>query len=294
MARFVSYIDDNGGERVAFESGGKAHPLPPGMTMPTLLSLGRKAIACLAGEAAARPAVGRIGDLRPLPPVTNPGKIICLAGNYQEHIREGGGTAVDRARATPHLFIKPRTCLAPPGATVVRSRMTDRLDYECELAVVIGQTARDIPESEALAAIGGFTIANDVSSRRLLHDGRDPEAPRSERERCFDWLVGKWQDGSLPLGPALVTPDEVGDGSGLRLTLDVNGERRQDGNTSQMIFSAPEIVSFVSRYTALEPGDIICTGTCAGVAASSGRYLQPGDQVVGTIEKLGELRFTIG
>ena len=95
--------------------------------MPTLLALGRRALACLVEEATARPAVGRAADLRLLAPVTNPGKIICLAGNYQEHIREGGGTAVDRARATPHLFIKPRTCLAPPGATVVRSRMTDRL-----------------------------------------------------------------------------------------------------------------------------------------------------------------------
>jgi 2-keto-4-pentenoate hydratase/2-oxohepta-3-ene-1,7-dioic acid hydratase in catechol pathway len=294
MARFVSYTDDTDQERVGLEHGAEVHSLPAGLAMPTLLALGRRAAASLAEEAAARPAVGRVADLRLLAPVTNPGKIICLAGNYQEHIREGGGAEVDKSRATPHLFIKPRSCLAPPGAIVVRSRMTDRLDYECELAVVIGQTARDIPETKALAAIAGFTIANDVSSRRLLHDDRDPNAPRSERERFFDWLVGKWQDGSLPLGPAIVTPEEVGDGSGLRLTLDVNGERRQDGSTSQMIFSAPEIVSFVSRYTTLEPGDIICTGTCAGVAASSGRFLQPGDQVVGAIEKLGELRFSIG
>jgi 2-keto-4-pentenoate hydratase/2-oxohepta-3-ene-1,7-dioic acid hydratase in catechol pathway len=294
MPRLVSYIDDGARERAGVEHGGEVLALPAGLSLPVLLSLGPRAISCLVEEAAARPAVGRMAELRLLPPVSNPGKIICLAGNYQEHIREGGGVEVDKSRSTPHLFIKPRACLAPPGATVVRSRMTDRLDYECELAIVIGRTARDIPEAEALAAIGGFTIANDVSSRRLLHDGRDREAPRTEREKFFDWLVGKWQDSSLPLGPAVVTLDEVGDGSGLRLTLDVNGERRQDGSTSQMIFSAPEIVSFVSRYTTLEPGDLICTGTCAGVAASSGRFLQPGDQVVGAIEKLGELRFAIG
>jgi 2-keto-4-pentenoate hydratase/2-oxohepta-3-ene-1,7-dioic acid hydratase in catechol pathway len=294
MARFVSFIDDQWREQVGLEREGEVFALPAGLTLPVLLSLGPGVVASVAAAAAAQPAAGRTEALRLLPPVSNPGKILCLAGNYQEHVREGGGAEVEKARATPHLFIKPRTCLARPGATVLRSRMTDRLDYECELAIVIARTARDVPEAEALAAIGGFTIANDVSSRRLLHDGRDSDAPRTEREKFFDWLVGKWQDRSLPLGPALVTPDEVGDGSGLRLTLDVNGERRQDGSTSQMIFSAPEIVSFASRYTTLEPGDILCTGTCAGVAASSGRFLQPGDQVVGAIEKLGELQFAIG
>jgi 2-keto-4-pentenoate hydratase/2-oxohepta-3-ene-1,7-dioic acid hydratase in catechol pathway len=292
--RFVSYRDVHGEERVGLERDGEIYALPAGLTMPVLLSLGRQTASLLAEEAAARPTVGRLPDLRLVPPVPHPGKILCLAGNYQEHIREGGGQVVDKARSTPHLFIKPLSCLSPPGATVFRSRMTDRLDYECELAIVIGQTARDVSVQDGPAAIGGFTIANDVSSRRLLHDGLDADRPRSEREKFFDWLVGKWQDGSLPLGPAVVTPDEVGDGSGLRLTLDVNGERRQDGSTSQMIFSAPEIVAFASRYTTLEPGDIICTGTCAGVASSSGRFLQPGDQVVGAIEKLGELRFTIG
>lgn len=292
--RLVSYVDERYRERVGVEREGAVHALPAGLAMRTLLSLGRQAMAAIAEAAASRPAAGQLSDLRLLPPVPNPGKILCLAGNYQEHIREGGGQEVDKSRSTPHLFIKPRTCLAPPGATVVRSRMTDRLDYECELAIIIGQTARDLPSEAAPGVIGGFTIANDVSSRRLLHDGLDPERPRSEREKFFDWLVGKWQDGSLPLGPALVTPDEAGDGSGLRLTLDVNGERRQDGSTSQMIFSAPEIVAFASRYTTLEPGDILCTGTCAGVASSSGRFLQPGDQVVGAIERLGELRFTIG
>jgi 2-keto-4-pentenoate hydratase/2-oxohepta-3-ene-1,7-dioic acid hydratase in catechol pathway len=292
--RLVSYVDENGRERVGLQRGDEIHALPVGLTMPSLLALGPAAMAVIGEEAAARPAVGGVGDLRLLPPVPNPGKLLCLAGNYQEHVQEGGRPAVDKERSVPLLFIKPRTCLSPPGATVRRSRMTDRLDYECELAIVIGQTATDIPEAEAMKAVGGFTIANDVSSRRLLHDDRDPDASRGEREKFFDWLVGKWQDGSLPLGPALVTPDEVGDGSGLRLTLEVNGERRQDGNTSQMIFSVPEIVSFASRYTTLEPGDVICTGTCAGVAASTGRFLQPGDQVTGAIQKLGELRFSIG
>jgi 2,4-didehydro-3-deoxy-L-rhamnonate hydrolase len=292
--RWVSYVDEQRRERVGTERGGEIHPLPPGLTMPALLALGQPVMRAIGEEAAARPAAGRVGDLRLLPPVPNPGKLLCLAGNYQEHIKEGGGREVEKAASTPHLFIKPRTCLSPPGATVKRSRMTDRLDYECELAIIIGRTASDVSETEAMAKVGGFTIANDVSSRRLLHDDRDPDAPRSERIKFFDWLVGKWQDGSLPLGPDLVTPDEVGDGSGLRLTLDVNGERRQDGSTSQMIFSVPEIVSFASRYTTLEPGDVICTGTCAGVASSTDRFLHPCDQVVGAIEKLGELRFAIG
>src|SRR5207244_777469 len=181
--------------------------------------------------------------------------------------KEGGRPAVEKARSVPLLFLKPGTCLSPPGATVRRSRMTDRLDYECELAIVIGRAAADVSEAEAMQYVGGYTIANDVSSRRLLHDDRDPDAARGEREKFFDWLVGKWQDGSLPLGPAVVTPDEAGDGSGLRLTLDVNGERRQDGNTSQMIFSVPEIVSCVRRYPTLAPGDIVGPCPRAGVAA---------------------------
>jgi len=292
--RFVCYVDNNMRERVGLERDGKVHALPVGLTMPALLALGPSAMSIIGEEAAARPAAGRLEDFRLLPPVPHPGKLLCLAGNYQEHVQEGGRPAVDKARSVPLLFIKPRTCLSPPGATVRRSRMTDRLDYECELAIIIGQTATDVSEAEAMQYVGGFTIANDVSSRRLLHDDRDPDAPRGEREKFFDWLVGKWQDGSPPLGPALVTPDEAGDGSGLRLTLDVNGERRQDGNTSQMIFSVPEVVSYASRYTTLEPGDILCTGTCAGVASSTGRFLQSGDQVTGAIQKLGELPFVIG
>src|SRR5438067_1901329 len=130
MARFVSYVDDQWRERVGLERGGEVFALPVGLTLPVLLSLGAKAMASLAEAAPARPLAGRAEDLRLLPAVPSPGKIICLAGNYQEHIREGGGAEVDKARSTPHLFIKPRTCLAPPGATVLRSRMTDRLDYE--------------------------------------------------------------------------------------------------------------------------------------------------------------------
>src|SRR5262245_28747639 len=125
MARFVSFVDDQWQERVGLERGGQVFALPVGLTLPVLLSLGADVVASLAEAASARPAAGQTEELRLQPPVPNPGKILCLAGNYQEHIREGGGAEVDKTRSTPHLFIKPRTCLAPPGATVARSRMTD-------------------------------------------------------------------------------------------------------------------------------------------------------------------------
>src|SRR5438034_7349955 len=177
--RFVSYVDDNWRERVGLERSGSVHPLPVGLTMGALLAAGPRAMSVVGDEAASGPAIGKVADLRLLPAVPRPGKVVCLAGNYQEHIREGGGKDVDKARSTPNLFIKPQTTLAPPGATVARSRMTDRLDYECELAIVIGREARDVPEGQALACIAGYTVANDVSSRRLLHDGRDPDTPKS-------------------------------------------------------------------------------------------------------------------
>jgi 2-keto-4-pentenoate hydratase/2-oxohepta-3-ene-1,7-dioic acid hydratase in catechol pathway len=293
--RLVSYLEADGRERVGVERGGEVHALPAGLTMPALLALGPRVAVVIGEEAAAGPAAGRVGELRLLPPVPHPGKLLCLAGNYQEHVKEGGRPAVEKARSVPLLFLKPGTCLSPPGGTVKRSRMTDRLDYECELAIVIGRTAADVSETEAMNYVGGYTIANDVSSRRLLHDDRDPDAPRGERERFFDWLVGKWQDGSLPLGPALVTPDEAGDGSGLRLTLDVNGERRQDGNTGKMIFSVASLIAYVSRFMSLRAGDVISTGTPAGVGhgAKPPRYLKPGDVVEMGITGLGTQRHTI-
>jgi 2-keto-4-pentenoate hydratase/2-oxohepta-3-ene-1,7-dioic acid hydratase in catechol pathway len=191
---------------------------------------------------------------------------------------------------TPFLFMKPNSTTLPPGGVIRRSKMTDQLDWELELGVVIGQPAKRVPVERALDAVAGYTITNDISSRRLLHGG---EAKDQDWQRFFDWLVGKWQDTSLPMGPCLVTKDEIPDPQNLRLTLTVNGVVKQDGNTSQMIHSVGEIVAFASQFLTLQPGDVLCTGTPAGVGKARGEFLQPGDKIVSRIEGIGEITNTV-
>jgi len=234
-----------------------------------------------------------LDDVELCAPLPQPGKIICLAGNYQEHIREEGGPGKDKATSPPHLFMKPTTTVLPPNGTMPYPSITDQLDHEIELGVVIGRFAKDVAEADALAYVTGYTICNDVSSRRII-DIVNPDRERTEREKFFDWLIGKWQDGALPMGPYLVTGDEVNDALNLAMKLRVNGDLRQQGSTGQMIYTSAEIVAFVSRLTTLEPGDIISTGTPAGVGAATGKFLQPGDRVECEIEGLGRLTTHIG
>ncbi len=241
-------------------------------------------------------------DLSPAPsieqvklcaPLTNPGKIVCLAGNYQAHIREGGGQDKDKAKSPPHLFMKPTTTILAPGGVTPYPSVTDQLDHEIELGVVIGRVTKDVTVEEALGHVAGYTICNDVSSRRLI-DIVDPDREKTPREGFFDWLTGKWQDGALPMGPYLVTADEIADVHNLAMTLRVNGEVRQQGSTGQMIYTVAEVVTFTARLMTLEAGDIISTGTPAGVGSATGKFLKPGDRVECEIEGLGRLTTTIG
>lgn len=221
-------------------------------------------------------------------PIERPGKILAAAGNYQAHIDEGGGTKVDTARRTPRIFIKPSSSLIGPDEAVVVSDVTPQTDWELELAVVIGSSARNVSTADALSYVGGYTILNDVSARSMNWDLEDREV--HDWDGFFDWLVGKWLDTFSPTGPWIVTADEIGDPHDLRLTLELNGEMTQDASTGTMIFDCAELISFISRFTTLEPGDIIATGTPAGVGVATGRFLGAGDEMVGTIEKIGTLR----
>ncbi|MBN1342981.1 MAG: fumarylacetoacetate hydrolase family protein [Phycisphaerae bacterium] len=246
-------------------------------------------------EAANRADLAAAPDLETVTlcaPLPNPGKIVCLAGNYQEHIREGGGTEKDKAKSPPHLFMKPTTTILAPGAATPYPKVTDQLDHEIELGVVIGRSAKEVTVDQAADCVAGYMICNDVSSRRLV-GLTTSDRTKSEREAFFDWLTGKWQDGALPMGPYLVTPDEIPDVHALTMTLTVNGEARQQGSTGQMIHTVPEIVAFASRLMTLEPADIISTGTPAGVGSSTGKFLHPGDRIECTIEGLGRLVSTI-
>lgn len=208
-------------------------------------------------------------------PVALPQKILCIGMNYLDHIRETGLDAPER----PVLFGKwPNTLVGPHGDVVLDPELTSQMDYEVELAAVIGRTTSKISEADALDAVFGYTVANDVSARDWQF--RDPQWDRS---KSFDTF--------LPLGPWLTTADEITDPQNLGLRCLVNGEVRQDSNTAQMLFSIAHIVAFLSRGMRLEPGDIILTGTPVGVGMGMDPkgYLSHGDTVRCEISGLGAI-----
>ena len=216
------------------------------------------------------------GTTRLGPPVTGVGKIIAVGINYAAHGEEANMDLPDE----PILFSKAVTSLSAANDPVVLPRGSKKADWEVELAVVIGRRAQYVSHAEALSVIAGYSIMNDVSEREY------------QLERDGQWLKGKSFDTFAPLGPWLVTPDEVPDPQNLNLWLEVNGERRQDGNTADMIFGISHIISTISRYMTLLPGDVIPTGTPPGVGL--GRippmYLKPGDVMRLGVEGLGEQR----
>lgn len=236
-----------------------------------------------------------VGSVKFLAPVPGPNKVLALAGNYGEHIKEVGlklGLSDSVRRTTvPRPFLMPCSVVTGPDEKIPWPVYSEQIDYEIELAVVIGKRAKCISPENALGAVGGYTIANDVSARSVSFKQGRSERPWDE---FFDWLNGKWSDCFLPMGPYLLTADEVGDVQNLEMTLAVNGEVRQEANTGEMIFPVAEVISFLSHIMTLEAGDIIATGTPAGVAAATGRFLEAGDSIECKIEKLGMLRNTVG
>jgi 2-keto-4-pentenoate hydratase/2-oxohepta-3-ene-1,7-dioic acid hydratase in catechol pathway len=214
------------------------------------------------------------GEVRLLAPIARPGKIICVGLNYHDHCRE---QSVEPP-AYPMLFSKFANAVAHPGAPVTRPAATEQLDLECELAVVIGRKASRIGPDEAAAVIFGYTILNDVTMRDLQREDRQ-------------WLRAKSSDGFAPMGPVVVTADEIGDPQALRVRSSVNGETWQDSTTAEMIFGVATIVAFASRTITLEPGDVIATGTPAGVGHYHvpPRYLSDGDVMRCEIDGIGVL-----
>jgi 2-keto-4-pentenoate hydratase/2-oxohepta-3-ene-1,7-dioic acid hydratase in catechol pathway len=236
-----------------------------------------------------------LDSVKLLAPIPRPDKVLALAGNYSEHIAEAGLSL--GLSASPRQLTVPRPFLMPPTVVIGNEQeipwpsYSDKIDYEIELAVVIGKQAKCVTPDEALDAVSGYTIANDVSARSVTFKKNRKQRPWDE---FYDWLNGKWSDGFLPMGPALVLKDEIEDVQNLEMELKVNGQVRQKANTSQMIYTVADIVSFLSYIMTLEPGDVIATGTPAGVAAATGKFLQPGDSIECSIEKLGTLRNKLG
>ena len=264
---------------------------PP--TLRGALELGPDVIA----QATAASTDERIGlaTVRLLPPITDPPKLIGLAVNYVAHHNELDRPAEMPTDAkhttTPRPVLMPPTALAAHGDAIRWPAFSDRIDHEVELAVVIGRAGRNIPIADALDHVAGYTIANDFTARGLTIAQGRTERPK---DTFFDWLHGKWPDGFCPTGPWLVTRDELGDANDLAIELDVNGQPRQQGRTSEMIFNVAETVSFVSHVMTLQTGDIIATGTPSGVGAASGAFLEAGDTVTCRIEGIGELTNTLG
>ncbi|HEY8186739.1 MAG TPA: fumarylacetoacetate hydrolase family protein [Pyrinomonadaceae bacterium] len=222
-------------------------------------------------------------------PLARPGKIICLAGNYREHIIESGFAAPQAsALITQQLFLKPSSSIIGDGDDIMISSVNDTVGWETELAVVIGKRGRNIPAENAYEHVFGYTILNDVSERRL--NSRIENRTKRELDGFFDWLAGKWFDGFAPSGPWIVTADEIIDPHNLEITLKVNGQTRQHGNTAEMIFRIPEQISYISSIMTLEPGDLISTGTPVGAGVGGDASLHDGDEMVCEIEGIGKLR----
>jgi len=217
-------------------------------------------------------------EIRHLSPLPRPGKIVCVGLNYHDHCREQGL----EPPAYPTLFAKFANAISDPGAAVVRPRATDKLDLECELAVVIGVRASQVAADRALEHVFGYTILNDVTARDLQREDRQ-------------WLRAKGWDGFAPLGPVVVTRDEIADTGRLALRSWVNGVTWQDSSTAEMIWDVPSLIAFVSRSITLEPGDILATGTPAGVGHfhDPPRYLAGGDVMVCEVAGIGVLENSI-
>jgi 2-keto-4-pentenoate hydratase/2-oxohepta-3-ene-1,7-dioic acid hydratase in catechol pathway len=217
-------------------------------------------------------SIENVGLLAPIP---NPPKIICLAFNYYDHARDAGLTPSDE----PVIFMKPRTTLNPPFNDVICPTFVKRLDYEAEIAVIIGQDVKKVPENQALESVFGYMILHDVSSRDIQF--KDKQYTRAKSIDTF-----------APCGPWITTKDEVADPQSLRIVTKVNGELRQNSSSENMVLPIRKIISSLSMVMTIEAGDIISTGTPAGVAMSmkDPKYLKDGDIVEISIEKLGTIR----
>lgn len=209
-------------------------------------------------------------------PVSNPGKIVCVGLNYEDHAKEGGMDIPEE----PILFFKATSSIIGPNDDLIIPKNSKKTDWEVELAVIIEKEASYVSEEEAPDYVAGYCLHNDYSEREF------------QLEKGGQWVKGKSCDTFAPLGPYIVTKDEISDLNNLRLWLEVNGELKQEGSTSELIFSIPYLVSYISHFMTLQPGDIISTGTPAGVGLGFNppQYLKPGDNVELGIEGLGSSR----
>jgi len=232
-----------------------------------------------------------------LAPVLYPGNIYCAGANYTDHMaemaraqgKEPGPTMKDLGEKPWHFVKTSRSSVVGPGAKVRLPAYSQKVDWEVELAAVIGRTVKDVPADKALACVAGYTIANDLSARDAMKRDKNPPASPFH----YDWVSQKCFEGSCPLGPWIVPAGDIGDPHRLGIKLWVNGELMQDSHTSRLIFDTAEQIAMLSSRVTLHPGDLVLTGTPAGVGMGRGRFLKAGDTVKLWIENIGELVHTI-
>ncbi len=261
-----------------------ALPLPAGLEA-LLAGWDASAAALKALEAAAQAVrEGRISLPRQqgaLDVPYAPARIFATASNYYEHAAEMGTKLAARSESSPYIFMKAETSVTPTKTAVVMPASTMKLDWEVELAVVIGRGGRHIAQENAYEHVAGYTVINDVSARDLTR--------RTDYPFSHDWFRGKSFDTFAPLGPWFVPRDCVGDPMDLRMQLTVNGESMQDASTQGMIFNIAEQIAYLSSILTLKPGDLIATGTPTGVGMGRGVFLKPGDVMVASIDQIGSI-----
>jgi 2-keto-4-pentenoate hydratase/2-oxohepta-3-ene-1,7-dioic acid hydratase in catechol pathway len=286
----IATVDAGAGPTTAIVQGDELRLLPGGRQMHELI-VAPDGLLSLADDI----AQGRLGDpisadsVRLLPPVPAPPNLYMIGANYADHSREMGGLApddpIEKPSEGPYVFLKPTSTLVGHRDQVVLPSIYRSVDWEVELAVVIGRRAHKIPTAQAQDYVAGYTVANDVSVRDNFRRVSDIDPPLS-----FDWFGQKAWLRSCPVGPWIAPTDPDLDPNDLALRLSVNGEVQQDSRTSLMLHSVDEIIGYIANMVPLLPGDIICTGTPAGVGAGRGRFLNAGDEVVAEVERIGALR----
>ena len=225
-------------------------------------------------------------DAKLAAPLIYPGKVLCAGANYYDHMAEMGFPGVKKEAQRLFFFFKPpRNAVVGPGATVTMPRGTKKYDWEIELAAVIGKTARYVSVQNALSHVAGYTVAIDLSARDFN------QAP--DQFYKFDWVAGKATDTACPMGPWIVPAEALGDVQNVGLKLAVNGTVKQDSSTSQMIYSVAEQIARASELMTLDPGDVVLTGTPAGVGVPKGTFLAPGDRIDAEIAGIGTLSVEI-
>jgi 2-keto-4-pentenoate hydratase/2-oxohepta-3-ene-1,7-dioic acid hydratase in catechol pathway len=262
---------------VTFQASGRA-PEAGIVSGTDVIGLGQDMLSVIAAGKPPAPTNGSrfpLASVKLMAPVPRPPKMICVGLNYRDHAREAGL----ELPKVPTIFSKFSNVIIGPGDPIVLPKISKRPDYEAEFAFVIGPGGRNIPKSRAMEHVFGYTIVNDVSARDF-------------QMATTQWLMGKTFDTFAPMGRYLVTRDEIADPHSLDLSLSINGEILQKSNTRELVFGIPELIEYISSVVTLEPGDVVATGTPAGVgfARKPPRYLQPGEEVVIQIQGLGELR----